>query len=230
VAQGRAVVADEGSQLVALAAADAYVAPTEHAWLDMCAGPGGKATLLSALARQHATRVLAADIHAHRARLVASALGRAGVGETGAVVRADATRPPWRPETFDRVLLDAPCTGLGALRRRPEARWRRSPGDVAHLVLLQRRLLSTALDSVRVGGVVAYVTCSPHRDETVGVVEAVLAGRDDARTEPAAALVAHVPGAARGEFVQLWGDLHATDAMFLAVLRRTSRLTLSRLG
>lgn len=223
VAQGRAVVADEGSQLVALAAADADVAPTEHAWLDMCAGPGGKATLLSALARQHAIRVLAADVHAHRARLVAAALGRAGLDETGAVVQADATRPPWRPETFDRVLLDAPCTGLGALRRRPEARWRRSPDDVARLAPLQRRLLSTALDSVRVGGVVAYVTCSPHHDETVGVVEAVLAGREDARAEPAAALVGHVPGAARGEFVQLWGDLHATDAMFLAVLRRTSR-------
>lgn len=224
VAEGRARVQDEGSQLVALAMTTADVGMDERAWLDMCAGPGGKATLLAAVAAQRGTRVLTADVHRHRAGLVRSALVGAGLSDVAAVVQSDGTRPAWRSGGFDRVLLDAPCTGLGALRRRPEARWRRSPDDVDQLVPLQRRLLGSALDSVRVGGVVGYVTCSPHLAETVGVVESVVAERRDVVVEDAPALVAHVPGASRGRFVQLWADLHRTDAMFLAVLRRTPTL------
>lgn len=224
VAQGRARVQDEGSQLVALALTTADVGTDEQAWLDMCAGPGGKAALLAAVAAQRRARVLAADVHCHRAGLVRAALAAAGLSAAAHVVMADGTQPAWRPGVFDRVLLDAPCTGLGALRRRPEARWRRSPDDLDQLVPLQRRLLDAALDSVRVGGVVGYATCSPHHDETVGVVESVLAGRRDVVVEDAPALLAHVPGASRGRFVQLWGDLHRTDAMFLAVLRRTPTL------
>lgn len=225
VAQGRARVQDEGSQLVTLALAGAHVEGSgQRGWLDMCAGPGGKAGLLAAIAAQHGVGVLAADVHRHRAGLVATALRRAGLSHAAAVVQADGTRPPWRPGAFEKVLLDAPCTGLGALRRRPEARWRRSPDDLDRLVPLQRALLGAALDSVQVGGVVAYVTCSPHPAETGAVVEAVLAGRDDVVVEDAPAALGPVPGAARGRFVQLWPDLHATDAMFLALLRRTPTL------
>jgi 16S rRNA (cytosine967-C5)-methyltransferase len=117
--------------------------------------------------------------------------------------------------------VDAPCTGLGALRRRPEARWRRSPADLDDLVPLQRSLLGSALASVRPGGVVVYATCSPVLAETAGVVEAVLAGRDDVRLEDAAPLVGlddavgPLPGT-----VQLWPHRHGTDAMFVALLRR----------
>ncbi len=153
----------------------------------------------------------------------------AGDGLLG-VVAADGTRPAWRPDAFDRVLVDAPCTGLGALRRRPEARWRRVPEDVDRLVPLQRALLSSALDSVRPGGVVAYVTCSPVLAETAGVVSAVLAERDDVHLEAAAPvaatdlaatdLAATAPGPLPGT-VQLWPHLHGTDAMFLALLRRS---------
>ena len=112
-------------------------------------------------------------------------------------------RRPGRPGTFDRVLADVPCSGLGSLRRRPEARWRKAPGDVAELASLQRELLGTALDSVRPGGVVAYVTCSPHLAETRDVVTAVAQARDDVTILDAPAVLAEVPGCAapiRGRF------------------------------
>ena len=151
---------------------------------------------------------------------MASATVRSGTGLLG-VVTADGTRPAWRDGSFDRVLVDAPCSGLGALRRRPESRWRRTPADVAELVGLQRGLLGAALDSVRPGGLVAYVTCSPVLAETVGVVEAVLAARGDARLEDAVPVLG-VPDAAGplAGTVQLWPHRHGTDAMFLALLRR----------
>jgi 16S rRNA (cytosine967-C5)-methyltransferase len=141
------------------------------------------------------------------------------------VVTADGRRPAWAKETFDRVLVDAPCTGLGALRRRPEARWRRTPGDVDDLVPLQRALLDTAIDSVRPGGVVAYVTCSPVLAETSGVVSDTLAARDDVRLEDAAPLFPEVPPLHPEQMtlpgtVQLWPHRQGTDAMFLALLRK----------
>jgi 16S rRNA (cytosine967-C5)-methyltransferase len=219
VAQGRARVQDEGSQLVALALAEATGPPGP--WLDACAGPGGKATLLAALARQCGTVLVAGEPRPHRARLVRNALRLAGLQQEAVVVRADGTVPPWEPATFARVLVDAPCTGLGALRRRPEARWRRQPSDLDTLVPLQRRLLACALDSVRPGGLVGYATCSPHPAETVEVLDAVLAQRDDVQVLDAAALLPAVPDAARGPHLQLWPDRHGTDAMFLALLRRT---------
>jgi 16S rRNA (cytosine967-C5)-methyltransferase len=138
------------------------------------------------------------------------------------VVTADGTRPAWPAGTFDRVLVDAPCTGLGALRRRPEARWRRQPSDLETLVALQRALLEAALDSTRPGGVVLYATCSPVLAETSGVVEAVLASRHDASLGDATALLPGVPdcaGPLPGTF-QLWPHRHGTDAMFGALLRR----------
>ena len=95
------------------------------------------------------------------------------------MVAADGRAGAWRPGTFDRVLADVPCSGLGALRRRPEARWRKSPEDVENLGALQRALLNAAIDAARPGGVIAYVTCSPHRAETQDVLRDVLASRAD---------------------------------------------------
>ncbi len=229
VAEGRSGVQDEGSQLVALALAGAPVDGEDHRWLDTCAGPGGKAALLAALAGGTGAGLLAAELQEHRAALVARAARASGSGLLG-VVTADGTQPAWPDATFDRVLLDAPCTGLGALRRRPEARWRRAPRDLDTLVPLQRALLDQALTAVRPGGVVLYATCSPVLSETVGVVETVRADRDDVVLEDAAvglpggpqryadARVPALPGA-----VQLWPHRHGTDAMFLALLRRTGR-------
>ena len=220
VAQGRAGVQDEGSQLVALALARAAVEGRDERWLDLCAGPGGKAALLAALAEERGARLLASERQPHRATLVASATRTAGAGLLG-VVAADGTRPAWRDGAFDRALVDAPCSGLGALRRRPEARWTKQPADLDGLVPLQTALLSSALDAVRPGGAVVYATCSPVLAETSGVVRAVLAARDDVRLEDATALL-DVPDAAgplEGT-VQLWPHRHGTDAMFVALLRR----------
>ncbi|MEU7431570.1 transcription antitermination factor NusB [Streptomyces sioyaensis] len=223
VREGRAGVQDEGSQLVALALANAPVEGTDRAWLDGCAGPGGKAALLAALAAQRGAALLASEKQPHRARLVARALD----GNPGpyAVIAADGTRPAWRAGAFDRVLVDVPCTGLGALRRRPEARWRRRPEDLDGFAPLQRELLQQALAAVRVGGVVGYATCSPHPAETRAVVDDVLKGRGGA---PVAAewvdarpLMPDVPALGDGPDVQLWPHLHGTDAMYLALLRRT---------
>jgi 16S rRNA (cytosine967-C5)-methyltransferase len=128
------------------------------------------------------------------------------------------------PEGFDRILLDAPCTGLGALRRRPEARWRRQPGDVAALTRLQASLLDATVAALRPGGILAYVTCSPHVDETRGIVDAALARHPGLSALDTPAIVGRIairdlrlPG---GTSVQLWPHRHGTDAMFIALLRR----------
>lgn len=220
VAEGRAGVQDEGSQLVAVALAAAPLVGRDETWLDLCAGPGGKAALLAALAAERGARLVASERQPHRARLVARAV--AGGPGTLAVVAGDGTAPPYRPGSFDRVLVDAPCTGLGALRRRPESRWRRRPGDLMELILLQRALVLSALELVRPGGVVLYATCSPVVSETSGVVGSVLEQRADVVLDDAGALLPQVPDCA-GPLpgtVQLWPHRHGTDAMFLAVLRR----------
>ena len=221
---GRAHVQDEGSQLVADALTRAELAGTDERWLDLCAGPGGKAGLLGAIAAQRGGHVTAVEVTPHRADLVAQATRRLPVTVVTADGR-DVGRIDELPEAgFDRVLVDAPCTGLGALRRRPEARWRRQPSDLPPLTRLQRELLGAALRAVRPGGVVAYVTCSPHLVETdVGVTEACRRSAYpvdllDART----LLPPGMPALGGGPSVQLWPHRHGTDAMFLGVLRRSS--------
>ncbi|MBT2367637.1 rRNA cytosine-C5-methyltransferase [Streptomyces sp. ISL-10] len=224
VRQGRAGVQDEGSQLVAIALANAPLEGPDKRWLDGCAGPGGKAALLGAIAAGRGATLLAAEKQPHRARLVDRALtGNPGPYQ---VIAADGTRPPWRPGSFDRVLVDVPCTGLGALRRRPEARWRRRPEDLDSFAPLQRALLREALSAVRVGGVVGYATCSPHLAETRVVVDDVLRGRGgpavDAELLDARPLMPGVPALGDGPDIQLWPHVHGTDAMYLALLRRTA--------
>ena len=228
VRQGRAAVQDEASQLaaLALARADAGRADTgaadasDRRWLDLCAGPGGKARLLAGLAAGRGARLVAADVREHRARLVRAAIPAA----SAAAIVADGTEPAWRPGSFDRVLADVPCSGLGALRRRPDARWRKSPADVAALGPLQRSLLRSAINAARPGGVIAYVTCSPHVAETRAVVGEVTAARDDVLLLDAPALLSEVPDLAcpgpGGRYAQFWPHLHGTDAIFLALLRR----------
>jgi 16S rRNA (cytosine967-C5)-methyltransferase len=219
VATGRAGVQDEGSQLVALALAAAPVEGADTNWLDLCAGPGGKSALLAALVQQRDGRLTAVEPLKHRAELVRANL-RAVPGEHKVLV-GDGTKPTWPDGSFDRVLADVPCSGLGALRRRPEARWRRTPDDVKELRPLQEDLLDSAITSVRPGGVAAYVTCSPHPDETRAVVDAVVGKRDDATLEDARPLFPGVPDLGDGPDVQLWPHLHGTDAMYLALIRRS---------
>jgi 16S rRNA (cytosine967-C5)-methyltransferase len=224
VATGLAAVQDEASQLAALALAQTPMDGPDRLWLDMCAGPGGKARLLYGLAELASARLVAADIHPHRAMLVREALARAPQGPGATVMVADGRRPPWPDGTFDRVLLDVPCSGLGALRRRPEARWRKAESDLPGLAELQRTLLRSALAACRPGGVVAYVTCSPVPAETLDVVTAV-AGSDPAvEILDAPAVLAAVPDvrSQSPRFAQLWPHRHGTDAIFMALLRRTA--------
>jgi 16S rRNA (cytosine967-C5)-methyltransferase len=233
VAEGRARVQDEGSQLVALTLTAAPVeGPDSGRWLDLCAGPGGKSALLAAELAQRR----AAGTVPEQARLVAVETGSARVGLIRTAVRAipdpveirqgDGTKiGGLEPGRYDRVLVDAPCTGLGALRRRPEARWRRSPRDVGMLGPVQRELLRSALDAVRPGGLVGYVTCSPHPAETVLAVEDVLRRRGDVTRVDAREAMTAVTGGlltdlGPGPAVQLWPHLHGTDAMFLSLLRK----------
>lgn len=199
---GRAGVQDEGSQLVAITTAEAPLEGYDTHWLDLAAGPGGKAALLGALAAQRGATLVANEVQPHRAELVRQSVRALKNVE---VTVHDGREGPWEEESFDRVLLDAPCTGLGALRRRPEARWRRKPEDVPELVELQQQLLTHAIDLVRPGGVVGYATCSPLPAETRAVVDAVLAGREDVEVESE-----H----------HWWPHTDGTDAMYLAVLRR----------
>ena len=213
VRHGLAGVQDEGSQLMALALAAAPIEGPDRLWVDLCAGPGGKAALLDVLAAGRGATLLALEAQHHRSRLVRGS----GVS---LVVTADARQPPLAPGSVDRILLDAPCTGLGALRRRPEARWRRQPSDLPPLTRLQGELLDAAFALLRPGGVLAYVTCSPHLAETVVPVSDVLRRHPELERVDARPLLPGVPDLGGGPSVQLWPHLHGTDAMHLSLLRR----------
>ena len=214
VRDGSALVQDEGSQLIARALTLATLDGDDTGrWLDLCAGPGGKTALLAALGEPVGAFVDAVEPAAARADLVEQ--NTAGLPVT--VHRVDG-REPGLPPGYDRVLVDAPCTGLGALRRRPEARWRRQPGDVPALAKLQRELLASAIRLTRPGGVVLYATCSPHLAETAGVVADALR-RYPVTALDTTALLAPATDIGDGPSAQLWPHRHGTDAMFAAALR-----------
>jgi 16S rRNA (cytosine967-C5)-methyltransferase len=164
-------VQDPGSQAVATAVG---AQPGERV-LDLCAAPGGKATALAAAG----ARVVGADLRVRRAQLVQGNAERVGVAERLAVVVADGTRPPWPAGTFDRVLVDAPCSGLGTLRRRADLRWRVEPDAVERLATLQRGLLAAAADLVRPGGTLVYSVCTLTTGESTGVDGWLAAERPD---------------------------------------------------
>jgi 16S rRNA (cytosine967-C5)-methyltransferase len=231
---GRLRVQDEGSQLAALALSRARPTAAGERWLDLCAGPGGKTALLGAEAAQSGATVTANELVPARAQLVRRAV--APVPGDIAVTELDGTQVgQLQPEAWDRILVDAPCTGLGALRRRPEARWRKTAKDVADLTVLQQSLLLSAFDALKPGGVLAYVTCSPHVAETRGVVTDALRRLGDAAELLDTASVVQslavesldlpetdpVAGET-GNTVQLWPHRHGTDAMFIALIAKSS--------
>ncbi|MBF4608342.1 rRNA small subunit methyltransferase B [Curtobacterium sp. VKM Ac-1393] len=225
VAAGRLRVQDEGSQLAALALSRSSAVRAGERWLDMCAGPGGKAALLAAEAQQGGATLVANELVPARAGLVRNALGV--FGDHVRVVEGDARRygRDGTGLTFDRILLDAPCTGLGALRRRPEARWRKTPEDVQELAALQTELLDAAVRVLAPGGTLAYVTCSPHLAETRGQVDALMGRHGDVLEQLETASIvrgvaARDPEIADGATAQLWPHRVGTDAMFIALFRR----------
>ena len=227
--EGRLRVQDEGSQLAALELTRVREIAEGERWLDLCAGPGGKTAVLAAEAGERAT-VEANEVSPARAGLVRRALG--GIPTDVDVSEEDGrSRVDRDLGAYDRVLVDAPCTGLGALRRRPEARWRKGPEDVPQLTELQSGLFDAGVRALRPGGVLAYVTCSPHLAETVGVI------RDgqrrwegqirqlDARSvlrDISRAPIDLPEGADDALHAQLWPHRHGTDGMFISLFERTA--------
>lgn len=224
VREGVVRVQDEGSQLAALTLSRGRDAHAREKWLDMCAGPGGKAALLAAEAELTGASFIANEVIPARADLVRQALAVLPGAE---VMTGDGREiGDTMPNTFDRILLDAPCTGLGALRRRPEARWRKSPKDVGDLTGLQAELMRSALLALKPGGILAYVTCSPHLAETRGIVEGALrkypkVSELDARQAITGVSLSSLDLAGETKSVQLWPHRHGTDAMFIALLTKS---------
>ena len=222
--RGRVRVQDEGSQLAALALSRAVPVRAGERWLDLCAAPGGKTAVLAAEALAHGAQLEANEVSPARAGLVRDSV--AGVPLEVPVSEEDGRVRAGRGH-YDRILVDAPCTGLGALRRRPEARWRKRPADGPELAALQGELLDAALDALVPGGIVAYVTCSPHLAETAAVVSDALRRHEGVVELDARAVVAsiarspidlpEVEGTGRA---QLWPHRHGTDAMSISLLRR----------
>lgn len=217
VRSGRVGVQDEGSQIVALVLAQVLVPGKESHWLDMCAGPGGKAAILAGLASQRDIDFTALEPIPARSRLVENSLRY--VPGNHEVITTDA-REFISAEKFDRILIDAPCTGLGALRRRPEARWRKQPGDVPALVALQKELLDHASGLVRVGGVIGYATCSPHLSETNAIIDGFLRQHKDFELVEIGGVIPALGFDEHSTSLRLRPDVHGTDGMFLAVLRK----------
>jgi 16S rRNA (cytosine967-C5)-methyltransferase len=198
---------DRASQWVA-----AYVdaRPGERV-ADLCAAPGGKATLMAGTGAW----VAAADVHPVRARLIASNATRLGTTGVGTLI-ADGRRPPHRAGTFDRVLVDAPCSGLGVLRRRPDARWHVQPEDVDALAALQRELLTAAADLVRLGGTVVYAVCTLTRTETTALDDWLAVARPDLHAlDPPGE-----PWEPAGRGARLLPQTAGTDGMFVLGLTR----------
>jgi 16S rRNA (cytosine967-C5)-methyltransferase len=205
-------VQDEGSQLVAEVFAKAA---DGSSWLDLCAGPGGKAALLSSIARQRGIQFTANEISAARAELV----GQVVHGDR--VLVLDGRTIGSLPEKFDAILIDAPCTGLGALRRRPEVRWRRTLQDLLALTQLQRELVDSAIEALNPGGVLGYATCSPHLAETSIQIADIKKKHSELQQVPVDEyLPASLHNATRDGAMSLWTHKHGTDAMYLALFRK----------
>lgn len=220
-------IQDQGSYLVArvlsrvptITTAPSQPSPTAPPplWLDLCAGPGGKAALLSRWSKAQGGRFLALERSEHRAQLVRRACEN--------IVIADSLVPPIRAGSAERILLDAPCSGLGALRRRPDARLRKRESDIAELVPLQRALLQSAEEMLAPGGILAYVTCSPMLEETSANREWALQQFPSLQLIDARPFFHDQSDGTRMELgesldVQLWPGRHGTDAMYLALFRK----------
>ncbi len=198
--EGRFVVQDEASQLIGELASPSPGATV----LDLCASPGGKTLALSA-AVGSTGHVIASDVRSHRVRLLLKTVERCRLDNARVVHVAAAGALPFRPGQFDQVLIDAPCSGLGTVRRDPDIRWRRCPEDLAAFAANQRALLDRAADLVRTGGTLVYSTCSSEPEENQDVVAGFL--RDQ-------------PAFAQEKVHQTLPFRDRLEAFFAAVLKR----------
>jgi 16S rRNA (cytosine967-C5)-methyltransferase len=195
----------------------ARAASDKNSWLDLCAGPGGKAALLASIAKEEGHLFTANEISSARAELVKRVVAGAPVWV------GDAREISQKNETFDAVLADVPCTGLGALRRRPEVRWRRNVSDLRSLIQLQSEISDAAISVLNVGGVFGYATCSPHLAETSIAVADILKRHSSLeQIDVTPYLPGNLEGAVRQSAMALWTQRHNTDSMFLALFRKTA--------
>ena len=218
---GTARVQDEGSQIAALALVGFKAKEQGEKWLDMCAGPGGKAALLAALADKSGATLVANEVQEHRSKLVSNALkpfhNVSVTKEDGRQIGTES------PNSYDRIIVDAPCSGLGALRRRPEARWRKSSEDLKTLTQLQFELLESASKALKPGGLLLYVTCSPHLSETVAIVDKAQRTLGLKVLDLTASLNKSLMGGtlpSNRKTVQLYTNRDNTDCMFMAMLTK----------
>ena len=216
--QGRVVIQDEASQLVALLVGEG------SRILDCCAAPGGKTMLIAE--RNTSAAIVAMDIHPHRARLLRERVKAANVH----VVASDLLFSPFRG-TFDRVLLDAPCSGTGTLAHHPEIKWRLRPEHIAELQALQVRLMRAAMDRVASGGTLLYSTCSLEREENEGVVDLALVGNSDFVVKPLDEVllqlknqnlltVERIESLTSGPYLRTLPGTHPCDGFFAALLEK----------
>jgi 16S rRNA (cytosine967-C5)-methyltransferase len=185
--------------------------------LDLCAGPGGKAALLSHICEVDGRDFVANEISEPRAKLVKNVIGKFGV------IVGDGREIAAHGRTFDAIIADVPCTGLGALRRRPEVRWRRTIKDLAPLLQLQMELSNAASSVLNPGGFFGYATCSPHFAETTGQVKQILKEHPELELVDINPLLPEgLEHATRSGALSLWGHLHNTDSMFLAIFKKAN--------
>jgi len=211
VREGRIYLQDEASQLVA----EILGARPEDTILDLCAAPGGKATLIAEQLVEG--RIIAGDLHEHRARIIEQTSRQQRLDRLSCVV-LDASQPlPFPDQSFDRVLLDAPCSGTGTLRRNPEIKWRISPGDVRDLATRQRLLLEQGARAVKVGGRLVYSTCSVEPDENEDVIADFLRRESEFK-------LAEIPGSASlktpSGAIRTWPQHQGSDGFFIVALSR----------
>jgi 16S rRNA (cytosine967-C5)-methyltransferase len=211
----KAGVQDEGSQLVAIAFSQA--ASSAHSILDLCAGPGGKAALISHLCQESGKDFTANEVSEVRAQLVKKVVGKFPVWV------GDGRKIASHNQSFDAIIADVPCTGLGALRRRPEVRWRRSLQDLRALTELQRELADAAISVLSKNGIFGYATCSPHFAETFGQVKMILKDHPELeQIDVTPYLPVGLKGAVRDHCMALWTSVHDTDSMFLALFKKSA--------
>ena len=211
IRNGTAGIQDQGSYLVARALAHSH-SEIPGPWIDLCAGPGGKAALLDRWADQLGHTFLGLEISEHRAALMKRV--------TGAIAVGDAVHPPIRERSAALVLLDAPCSGLGALRRRPDARLRKKSSDIPQLVVLQRALMDSAVKILASTGILGYVTCSPLARETIDNRRWILETFPEIESIDARGFFPSDMPLPDTPDVQLWPGVHGTDAMYIALFRK----------
>ena len=210
-------VQDQGSQLVALTLL--AVGNKSGRWLDMCSGPGGKSAVIQAGIRDQGGQLDCLEPNPQRAELVREALDPNGPGEVIVAYGQEA-----KANSYDAILLDAPCSGLGSVRRKPESRWRKKPEQLPQLVKIQGELLDAGIAALKSGGYLLYSTCSPLVQETNAQIKAVLDRHKDLELVNANQVLSELSPELKlnpdRKTVQLWTHLHGTDAMFMAILRK----------